>query len=60
MIFCVVVDDYGDRWKGIYLCSHCWCLCWLLLFYLVDVIEQILMEKGGESRKEKGCKVQIH
>ena len=37
-------------------------LCWflLLLFYLVDVIEQILMEKGGESRKEKGCKVQIH
>ena len=39
--------------------SLCWLLL-LLLFYLVDVIEQILMEKGGESRKEKGCKVQIH
>ena len=40
--------------------SLCWLLLFLLLFYLVDVIEQILMEKGGESRKEKGCKVQIH
>ena len=39
--------------------SLCWLLL-LLLFYLVDVIEQILMERGGESRKEKGCKVQIH
>ena len=33
-------------------------LCWVLLL-LLPLPDQILMGKGGDSRKEKGCKIQI-
>ena len=38
MIFCVVLDDYGDRWEGIYLCSHCWCCKFMLVVVVVVVV----------------------